>query len=589
MLKHLLFVAIGIAMMAGSASADRVRTPQQMSMPIALNHDIQSNLVKNGCLLKPGSRGNAPSKSITTPVISEVSGSETQYTKDCCGVMLDFWWIAEYADEFASSIVWGNNGEIYFKNIFSNLPTDTYVKGVMANDVITVELPQTIYYDEENATGLNLNVLKASYTEVDGQTSVEYVLDETVTSVSFVLDFEGNISLVLPGEPFSGDTYPEYALGLINSSDDSWAGYADFYQKYTPFFEEPTTMPEGLATTTYFMPSYNSGYLVNVGFTDENVYFQGLSQYMPESVVIGDIVDPNYSDEEMLVNIPQNQYIGMYGSYYYVFTKAVVLNPNYDWSDPESEYMYFAPDDAGYECIFNKVTKTFTPKDPDLYLSLNAAKDRVYYIELFTDLNLKEQTDFYGTPKNPEYISFSDMDREYYGYCGFYFNAPLISQEGILLDNEEMYYRIFINDELQVFQEHTGVDLNGVEKTLYPGLEEPTSLIPLKLYNKQDFIKFDPSYTEVGIYRTDVSTIGVQVIYTYGGTTTRSNLMTLDVATGEITETSDVKKIDSDAQIVGIEYYSLDGTKVINPDKGIYIQKATLADGNVVVKKVNIR
>lgn len=56
-------------------------------------------------------------------------------------------------DGMADDIVFAEDGTVYFKNPFSNLTTDTWLKGTLNADGnrITVELPQAIYYQEKDA------------------------------------------------------------------------------------------------------------------------------------------------------------------------------------------------------------------------------------------------------------------------------------------------------------------------------------------------------------------------------------------------------------------------------------------------------
>lgn len=546
---------------------------------------LKHNPAKSHALTRADQQGH-----IVTPLITEPSGNSVEYSKESIGITTN-WMLGSYVYQGSSpSIVVFDGDDVYIKNIISEMNIGTYVKGKIMGDRITMELPQTIQYYDEMDFGYNVAMLKID-TFIDEETGEEYLdyfYDDSITSVDFIMGDDGYFYLDLPGEPFDWEYFPEYALGVVYTDidpyyDGQFIGYCDFTQEYSVFEMEANKMPEGINLESYVITDDENGfgYTVYVGFDGNDVYFQGLSNYMPEGIVKGEM-KAAADGSSYIVTIPQNQYLGIFDGSYFIFTKAVTLDPDYEIEDPNDLYVDLAPEDAVVELIYNPETKTFTYGDSPYLLCLNTSLNNIYYLQVFLDLNFKYQAGFAGIPQDPMDLVFIPF-AQFYGYDVFDFTIPNLSTDGTILEIDNLYYSVFIDGDIMEFEEEEGYDLYGDPVIIYEGIKEPTDLLPLTFNNDRD-IWSNGTLAEIGIYSVGFTTLGVQSVYIYEGVTTKSNIVTYNIETGEINSVDSLAK--DMPSVENIEFYDLNGYKISHPDKGIYLMKTTLSNGKTLVKKI---
>ena len=93
----------------------------------------------------------------------------------------------------------------------------------------------------------------------------------------------------------------------------------------------------------------------------------------------------------------------------------------------------------------------------------------------------------------------------------------------------------------------------------------------------------------VGLYAEGIDTAGVQAVYKCDGETTYSGLVTVDVATGEETITGGTEtKVETivGTGVVDTLYYNLNGVKISNPEKGIFIKITKDSEGKMKATKI---
>ena len=523
-----------------------------------------------------------------TPIITDPQGNAVQYLKESAGITYN-WMLGTYIYQGSnpSTVVWDGDN-VYIKDIISDFDTKAYVKGTISGNKITVDLPQTIAFDEDMEFGYNVAMLKIDYyyDPDDDETYIDYILDDSITSVDLIMGENGYFYMDIPGD-FDWEDFPDYAIGIVYTDvdpyyDGAWVGYCDFFQEYSVFEMEANQIPEGLAMETYsaLNEEVGFGYIVNVGFDEDTVYFKGLSYFMPEGVTIGKM-SPN-TDGTYTIKIAQDQYMGLFEDVYFVFTKAVMINPDYDEDDPDSMFAILAPEDVEIELIYDPVAKSFTYAESPYYLCLNTSLSSLYYIEVFEEINLTYQASAAGTPKDPENLVFIPF-AQYYGYDVFDFTIPNLSTDDNILDLNNLYYSIYVDGEIMEFMEEEGINSFGYEIVMYEGITEPTTVLPLTFSNGNDIWSSD-NMAEIGIYFEGFTTLGVQTIYMLDGVTTKSGIVELNVETGEVSSVDSLNLNDS--SVKSIEFYDLNGRRVKNPDKGIYIMKSVLENGSVITKKV---
>lgn len=267
----------------------------------------------------------------------------------------------------------------------------------------------------------------------------------------------------------------------------------------------------------------------------------------------------------------------------YIFTRVLTDNPAYNPILPGKEPAYiYAPADTGFTLTIDREGGKITADTPGVYLSFQPDtdnyEDALFFLSQFT---LTYQKDSAGTPANPSHLKYSEEWVYYYGFSDFQFNISNYSNEGTLLDTEHLYYQVVVNGEPVIFGERLVTNLLGFEDVAYEKVPGSQRWLPYDFINGRDIEKWGNIF-DIGIYVPDVKTIGVQSLYNYEDTFTYSDMVTLDVATGEIMETpSGVERVMPDADFSGtLNVYDLKGTKVMSTDdaselrklpKGLYI------------------
>lgn len=485
-------------------------------------------------------------------VIYFPEGDRKPYKKSILG--LD--WGENLQEEACTSIVFGNDGEVYIQDIIlrvASLSFGSYVKGELKDGVITVPVPQLLV-EYEGGFGREVALMEKG---TDGQWTLS---DEPSITFSYN-ETNGVIQSQLPGTP------GKYAIGLKWTFDDDWNEIGDFIQVYTPYDGSFMTLPEGIETEQYYLIDGYYAYPVEVGATSDALYIKGLSQASPDAVVKA------VRDGERGY-IPQNELLGTVMGYF-IWTKMMVPDPTLEWA-------LVSPEES-YGLLIDLERKIIRSADPSQILIYNCEPDRVFYLDGFNDFSLTVPESYAGTPRNPFGISWDGEEfREYYGINGFNFNISNISREGNVLDASCLYYSIFIDGDILEFEE-----IENFFGIMYPGVEGIVTRMPFDFSNGYDIDTASDTGKFVGIYPDGVTTIGIQAIYEYEGMTTFSDIVTLNVETGEFTDSSKVELLRP-AETVSETYYDLGGRKVANPDKGIYIRVTTLSDGTVKTEKIAI-
>lgn len=480
-----------------------------------------------------------------TDIITNPVGEMKYYNKNTVGL---YWFDEEELVDAPALMVFGDNNEVYIQDILTDWALGSFVKGEIKDDVISVSLPQTVGYYPSYDCYINAVLLKG-----EGE---DYEVTD-VDSVNFLYDAEsGELLLDLPGEPY------EYMLGYVYTLEGGiWDGDGDFYQEYSPM-EGVNVAPADVTFEEYILKAGNFGYPVYVGIDSENIYIKGMSAAMPLSVVIAKL-DGNKA------TISQNQILGGYYTYW-IYSKVV---------EEKGDKLVLCPATQGYELNVDLEKKIISSANPDLYLCFNADLNEVYYLDLLQDFQILVQDTFAGTPANPYDLIYSDADYADYGMYGFIFELPAVSTVGDVLKYEDLYYRVYVDGDLFEF-------IPDDMDYIYIGLDGPSTEIPYMLDNWNDIQLLTNTMHYVGIYVDGVSTIGVQSVYNYNGEETLSDIVTLDIETGEVTNTP--AGVDSlvSAPVVDSSYYDLNGRKINDPSKGIFIKRSTLSNGKVVTVKV---
>lgn len=526
-----------------------------------------------------------------TGVIQNPEGEAVNYTKTSAGTFVFQNGIYKYKDEFPATLIFGKDNEVYFKNIFSIFPDEYYVMGTIEGDIITVKTNQTIEYELGAGYGLNFGVLKTVPGIEDGEEVIYFQYAPEIESVQFKIDENDNISLILPCEPFDGENPPEYVIGLYYTDNGQFTGFCDFSQEYAKMDLQLIEIPSGAEIENYvYVDDYNHASVVDVAFYNGYLYIRGLNSNLPEATIRGRI-DGN------MAYIEQDEYLGIYFDQFYIFTKVVYDNPDYVAGGEDEDYtgdeegvepFIFAPADVEFPLVIDYDNKTITSNNEGVYLSYHGDPEDIFntlgYYEKFV---LKYQDTFAGTPANPSDLEYTTDFADAQGFNDFFFTLANYSTEGTMLDTKWLYYKVFVDGKAVVFKEDMLKNLLDEEVVVYEGVPTSVELLPYMFENNNDIFKYTENMFDVGIYVEDVKTIGVQTVYYYENVYTYSDIVTLNVETNEVTTSpwdSGVESVVS-PEVIATEYYTVDGLKVSNPARGLFIKVSRNSDGSVKTTK----
>lgn len=447
-------------------------------------------------------------------------------------------------DGFITELVKCADGTVYLKNPMFLYPTESYMKGRIEGDEMIFELPQLleVVTDEDDPeaepmmmyatvlTGTENEEEELEFTPADGPCEIRYKIDGD--SFGRTLD-EVNYTM----------------LGLI--WDEYWMDYGELEVEYTPFTTELVQAPSDLATERWACTYGGDGHYVNVGFTGDDVYIQGIAPSLPDTWIKGSVAAGK-------VTLPSGQFVGVdpedhHSGYFYGATMALEEDP--DWGD-----MVMTPHMADNLTLdYDAETKTMKTEDAAL---INAVTTRVYYIDLL-DKPIIRLMSADGTciPNDP--VILQHIPASVLGTGAVQFDLPRTSTEGAILDTDKMFYNVFFDGELAQL------------------LEEETD-IPWNYSDGWDFSVYGITH-EAYYYDTAVQAVGIQNCYNDGKEVKKSAIVYTD---GTVVPAG-LGTIEDASDIVSIRYTDLLGRSVAKPASGIYIRTTVYSDGSArTIKKV---
>lgn len=505
MKKHLLLI-VAFAFSLAASGQQLTLSPQLSSQPVKGKYEFRSTnheaTQRDGKLVMTQQR-KAHSR---VDIINEQPEGELKTYVRSGGAIYSFWGylFSTYQDGGAMQMVFADDGKtVYLQDPLSQAAAGTWVRAELSDDGKTLTMPlnqHIIFYDEVDY-GLITAWVDVSVDE-NGYVVATPNLD--IHEVTFTIGDDGTISL----NGSSGDVFNFECsgLGLIYDDDFTWAGYVDWESVYTPFDATPVELPEGAVLEDFSMKYVDSngspaGKMVKVAMVDNDVYVQGFSSLVPDGVMKGTI------DGKMVV-FPIDQYLGIGNS---LFLYMTALNVDADGTYIELTY--------GLPFSYDATTRSMSATD---YLGVIAANMTVQ--ELYGQPVIAPYFDHAATPANPEVIDFVD-----YGELGGYnygsFNVPTVDTEGNFINPNDLYYRIYFDDdELFTF---------GPDE--YPYVEEFMTDVP---YNYTEGYDFGVGGASVYFYETGFQRVGIQSVFRGGGEEHVSDIVYMELTDGSAPEGS---------------------------------------------------
>lgn len=490
--------------------------------------------------------------------ITSAPGEKTQYRADGKAWLNYMGLLTMQVNFTILTDIYFDGNDVYIQNPISQFPTNTYMKGTLDGDKVICSFPQLIYQELDSEGVLNdYFITRLNGEEVPndwGTTSWVYSIPETDNEIVYTF---------VDGKLVMDESNYSVILGMVDE-EDYWVGYGDCDVVYEEFNEVPVTAPEDLETEEWAFSSEGNARFVNVGFVDDEVYVQGLSIYIPEAWVKG-VVDGDQ------IIFEGGQYMGYYSSPGGQYLAFLVGGEQFD--DNGAENYYVLP-----ELVFEYDAEAKS-MSYDQTLFINSNTTYIRYLEMYHYPVIKFQPEDFNPTPSPVTLS---VYQEYNGeYWAAQFIMPNTTPEGYILDPENLYWRLFLDDEVYEFDEE-----------MYGEIPVNQTEVPYYHYCDSFEIYGQGALKTFFIYTEGFDTFSIQSIYkseTDGVETSYYSVaMTYNILNGDITYediTTGVDKLTS-AEKVNVEYYNLNGQKVNSPDKGIYIMRSIYSDGSITSNKV---
>ena len=179
----------------------------------------------------------APKKTITGDeefITEQPEGRKQYYSRSGSAYYVYIFYVMNTSySGAASTVVFGENNEVYIKNIISQYATNSWLKGTINGSKITIDFPQKAM--EQSGSDYYVELL--SYDANEGWFNPA---EKQTLTLSYNVS-NGTISCPAGSAIATGDEI----IGLVDATE-GWTGYGDFSFRMTEMNEEPVTAPEGL-------------------------------------------------------------------------------------------------------------------------------------------------------------------------------------------------------------------------------------------------------------------------------------------------------------------------------------------------------
>ncbi|MDE5840036.1 MAG: hypothetical protein K2H49_03865, partial [Muribaculaceae bacterium] len=383
---------------------------------------------------KPGS--NLPD------IIVDTQGRKVNYLESGDGYFffLGLVSVVEKYSDNPTNMVYSDDGKVYIYNIIPRFPTEAYVEGRVEGDNIIVSFPQPVLIEKRDGNIYDYYVDRLER-EMISENQATYWPSEK-REVVYKINEDGSIEMEKSGG--------EWCIG-ITSNEGLWQGYADWDCVYVPNNYQLVSAPEGLVTEKMQLITNYTGYDVNVGFDGDNVYVQGICHTCPDSWIKGKL-------EGDRVTFENGQYLGTVPGYNLMgFFFGGMAYPDEKWV-----WAYALSDNLVME--YDKENRTFKT---DQTIIINDNDKNLHYMYAYRTPQIHPfKNDHSPVPMNPSPISFQPYGIS--GNCiGFKFYLPNLSEDNYILPKDEIYWSLYIDDELYTFEPY-----------LFEGLKKDMTEVP---------------------------------------------------------------------------------------------------------------
>ncbi len=270
----------------------------------------------------------------------------------------------EQNHEMAMMVCFAPDGEtVYLQNPISGAYLDTWVRGTLDSDGVTlhVPLPQAMWWYDAFGYGNMLAMVDLNITDE----GIFATYDDTATEVTYTFDGD---NLRLNG------TSSERALGMVFTDDHTPVGMNDWESVYHYEGDQMVEVPAEASRQRYVVEamnqdrSYEENLYAEVATLGDDVWFRGYSSMLPTAWIHG-----TRQDEKVF--LPKNQLVGTYGGY------PLFYCSNQDQQVADGTWTYDAE------------TRSYKAEG---YTFVNAKKDDLYHFGYYRSLEYKPASEHDG-------------------------------------------------------------------------------------------------------------------------------------------------------------------------------------------------
>lgn len=441
-------------------------------------------------------------------------------------------------------VIYADDGEtVWIKNLIPDLGTftDVWVKGTVVDDGRRILVPAG------QILRINKNIVYYLY-----PMGYEKKNDLIYATYEF---YDEPIPFVVDGDELRLDYSEEsnISVGVVMYNSDRESLQIDFLGMSAITFkrleQHKAQMPVGLETKDYVFQLKDShdntiGEVVKVGIDGDSIYISGLfNELWPfDPVCIKGTFDG---------------------------TKAVFpLNQLLFLQNGEWRYLYASKDSLILE--YNRNVDMFT-SNCGILCCYDINGERVEMSD-FIHLDMSLFEDKPAVPASPEVMYFKKNDTR---YSESHIYVLLQDNMGGFIDRTKIFVKIYLDGEPYV-----------LTTEIYPELENDIDEIPYGIMLTDNFESYistvlNQQYIQIRIPGDKYyKRICAQTIYYGGGERHMSDIVCLD------NQTSDIQVLTAEKTVKDVKFYTLSGSEVTSPVKGVYIKKIIFTNGTSESTKI---
>ncbi|MBD5358523.1 MAG: hypothetical protein HDR88_16310 [Bacteroides sp.] len=503
-------------------------------------------------------------------------GDLTLYSRTC-RAFREYYGIIEQVVEEGSivKVVEQEDGTVWLHNTISMFYAPGWIKAEKTDDKLIINGPQLIYEEFDYDTGKLYKYFATAVEIVDFENEAGELMRSYRPTEDGVFTFDIKDNVLKE----SGDG--SLIFGIVGYSESSgyyFTGYGDNYVVLSVPQENMVVVPDSAeihdnwAMYYFDQEGYEVGKFVNLAIDGNDYYIQGIYPNIPDVWIKGKL-------EGNTVTFPNFQYLGPDMEWrYFAYLAGGQLDED-EWGNIEAVI-----DTDGFVMTLEDDGSLYADTNLLFVTSPDTNQENANFIGYFEGVIIKPQdSSTFTNPANPEEIYLGGLD----GFPAIEFNLPTFDTNDNLLNTDNLYFSVFVNSQIFTFTPDAYFDLS------YLGIDEATTELPFEIGNGYDFFQAGSWHTVYinGIPEDAIYNIGAQSIYyPEGKDVNPNNVLKSDIImVGSPDDPSSVEEIGSSKEVKEVVFFDMQGRRVLNPEKGMYVKIVKYADGTEKTSKVSIR